>query len=360
MKSEIQNSYQISDDNHTYRTEIPNILFQLGLSPFEFTLYCLLKKIAGDSGNCFYSVPKLAKMAQMSERQLQYAKLRLSQPFDLLNGRPLITIQKQKNAANNNLPDRITINKIWKANINFFEPDEVGGVVHHMHHPGAPYAPKEEPIKNNQKTSNPLPPLEGGAVCFSEQESEELQTHLAKIKGLSHQEMTEFIKLKAPFDKKLNAVRFVRVRQHKGEDIESAIGYLMWAVKEKNLLVEEKALMSLTAEEDIPKNAAFAANFVHDNIRIRQDSKSVDLMIFNNNHIVDKIELTLKLDHHLFKETMLRVVSELIAKRDAEIIDKKKRREEAEAMIAARKAQQSVSVESLSKIGVDDQLVHDR
>jgi len=40
---------------HHYRTEIPNIIFSMGLEPYAFKAYCVLKMTAGDRGSCFKS-----------------------------------------------------------------------------------------------------------------------------------------------------------------------------------------------------------------------------------------------------------------------------------------------------------------
>ena len=50
---------------HNYRTEIPNILLDLGLKPTQLAVYLALKRSAGDKGACIKSSMRLAKEANV-------------------------------------------------------------------------------------------------------------------------------------------------------------------------------------------------------------------------------------------------------------------------------------------------------
>jgi hypothetical protein len=64
---------KISEDqpDHYYRTEIPNVVFTLGLTPFEFIVYAQLKQIAGERGKCWSSMASLAKKCGIGEAKLK-------------------------------------------------------------------------------------------------------------------------------------------------------------------------------------------------------------------------------------------------------------------------------------------------
>ena len=106
---------------HKYRTEIPNILFEINLTPQELLFYMQLKRIAGDKGACWCSVPTLAKRLGVKDRCIQKYKKALSMPRKELNNLPLIRIEKRKDPdSKNNLTDIITIVDIWEINFKYF------------------------------------------------------------------------------------------------------------------------------------------------------------------------------------------------------------------------------------------------
>ncbi len=155
---------------HKYRTEIPNIIFDIGLSAHEMILYIELKRIASDTGKCWYSVPNLAKKLGVSERTIQYCKKSLSKTNPKLENRSLIRIEKRKKSnSRENLPDIITIVDIWDLNFKIFYTgalyapygakndikDKIGGAQDAPY--GAPNAPKEEPLEEEPKKESLCP-----------------------------------------------------------------------------------------------------------------------------------------------------------------------------------------------------------
>ena len=46
---------------HHYRTELPNIIFEIGLSPKLIGVYSAIKRCAGDKGICIKSEKTLAE-----------------------------------------------------------------------------------------------------------------------------------------------------------------------------------------------------------------------------------------------------------------------------------------------------------
>ncbi len=59
--------YYIRDeDTHDHFTQIPNIIFDLQLSPYALSLYCVLKRVAGERGKCWMSTKTLATKCSMA------------------------------------------------------------------------------------------------------------------------------------------------------------------------------------------------------------------------------------------------------------------------------------------------------
>ena len=86
----------IDTSNHTYRTELPNIIFDIGLDPYEFMFYSYLKRIAGDSGAAWKSNSTMAKETGICKRKIPDLKKSLSQKREELGNIPLIYIEKRK------------------------------------------------------------------------------------------------------------------------------------------------------------------------------------------------------------------------------------------------------------------------
>jgi hypothetical protein len=114
-------------DGRRYRTEIPNVVFTLGLSPFELTLYLHLKRTAGDSGECWKSTATLAKETGMSAGMVSKAKDALTIPRVELGKKPLIKVKEEENPHGGKARHVITLTDIWPDNIKRFasSQDEV-------------------------------------------------------------------------------------------------------------------------------------------------------------------------------------------------------------------------------------------
>jgi hypothetical protein len=110
--------HSVSDDGdlRKYYTAIPNLVFKLGLNPFELALYTHLKQIAGEDGVCWKSTATLSKEASMSAGTVSKSKASLSEPRPELGGKPLILISTEmQNGGNAN--HAITITDIWPENM---------------------------------------------------------------------------------------------------------------------------------------------------------------------------------------------------------------------------------------------------
>ena len=123
-KRNTETSVHDGGDMRKYRAEIPNVVFTLGLTPFELALYTHLKQTAGagEGGRSTKSTEKLAREAGMSEGMVSKAKqglLRADRPA--LRGKALIHIEKDETRPGRPR-DVITIVDIWPENFLFFAP----------------------------------------------------------------------------------------------------------------------------------------------------------------------------------------------------------------------------------------------
>lgn len=109
-------------DLRKYRTETPNLVYDLHLTPFELALYCYLKRVAGAGvdGRCFRATERIAEETGMSEGMVSKAKkglLRTNRPG--LNSKALIRVEKDDTRPGRPR-DMITIVDIWPENFLFF------------------------------------------------------------------------------------------------------------------------------------------------------------------------------------------------------------------------------------------------
>src|SRR6185312_9737893 len=95
---------------HHYRTEIPNIIFEMNLDPYEFKAYCVLKMTAGDNGSCFKGTERLCQ-------EIGCQKPKLIEIKRSLMSKGLIKITKRKHANGSMMPDLITIVDLWVINM---------------------------------------------------------------------------------------------------------------------------------------------------------------------------------------------------------------------------------------------------
>lgn len=116
--------HEITDqgDPQKYWTQIPNIVYTLGLKPFELTLYNHLKWAAGakPNGKCTKSTATLAKETGMGTGTVSRAKTELEKKRHELGGKPLIRTKEVPNPKGGKPYQEITITDIWKANMLHF------------------------------------------------------------------------------------------------------------------------------------------------------------------------------------------------------------------------------------------------
>jgi len=96
-------------DLRKYRTELPNLLDDMGLSVYAFRLYAHIKRVAGasENGRCYQGTRTMAEACKMSVGQVSKAKR------ELLNANPaLIEIHPGEKGQS----DTIFILDIWQEN----------------------------------------------------------------------------------------------------------------------------------------------------------------------------------------------------------------------------------------------------
>lgn len=134
-------------DLKKYRTEIPNIVCDLGLSPYEMTLYTHLKRTAGAGGVCWKSTATLARETGMSSGMVSKAKIGLQASRPLLK-KPLINITEETNKKGGKANHAITIADIWAENMAYFASS-----LHEVDSPSSSYS--EVASSPHERTSSP-------------------------------------------------------------------------------------------------------------------------------------------------------------------------------------------------------------
>ena len=122
-KSEKKSQIVFQEVPRDFRTEIPNIVFELlnagEISANDFLLYATYRRIAGPQGACWVGTRGLAEKTQLSTPSITRSKLNLSRNFAALNGKSLIAITPCD--RKNQVADTIVIVDIWQDNHNFFK-----------------------------------------------------------------------------------------------------------------------------------------------------------------------------------------------------------------------------------------------
>jgi hypothetical protein len=163
-------------DPKRYRTEIPNIVLTLGLSPYELSLYVHLKRTAGAEGICWKSTATLAKETGMSSGMVSKAKMGLQRTFDALRG-TLITVSEEPNKRGGKPNHMIAIADVWPQNMARFASshDEVEA---------EPSSPHERASSYSEVTSSPGE-IRKEPIRKERQEEEEPTAHSRLMNFLS-------------------------------------------------------------------------------------------------------------------------------------------------------------------------------
>lgn len=165
--------FEIHDlsSNHNFRTEVPNIIFEIGLPPQLIGVYAAIKRSAGDQGTFFKSESKLAKELLISKTTLH----KFIEILCLVNDhikKPLLKKKNRISKDGDKDTNLITITDIWPENAIHFSRELGGrvnsvlprvnsnlGVAQNLPKGRVNSTHKEEPIRKNlfKKTTTPTP-----------------------------------------------------------------------------------------------------------------------------------------------------------------------------------------------------------
>lgn len=96
-----------------YRTELPNIVDEMDLTPYEFRLYVHYKRVAGGGNTCNQGQRTIARITGMSQPTVSRARQGLAEK-QLINIRP---------SNSREIPDEVEVVNIWEKNFNYFRGD---------------------------------------------------------------------------------------------------------------------------------------------------------------------------------------------------------------------------------------------
>jgi len=137
-----KDQYHDEGPSRKYWIQLPNMIDDSDLDPYEFRLYVHLKHVAGDEGQCWQSTETLATHCNMSAGKVSQAKQSLTE-------RGLITISHQKSKHGGKPYHIITITDIWVQNMAHYSnrpsPHEVASSPHEV--ASSPHEIKKNPIR---------------------------------------------------------------------------------------------------------------------------------------------------------------------------------------------------------------------
>jgi len=155
--------FQVHEEkpDHHYRTEIPNIVFHLGLDIIAIAIYAYLKRIAGDYRSCYKSQKKICSELGISPATYIKYRDQLGLEHSMLGGKKLLNIMLRKKDDGNNETTLITIVDIWRDNGDYFRQDPHSKSerppIQNMNDPHSKSEYKEEPLKKNPSKETTTP-----------------------------------------------------------------------------------------------------------------------------------------------------------------------------------------------------------
>ena len=179
-----EDQYRDESDLKKYRTEIPNMIFDIGLTPYEVALYGHLKRVCGaeKGGKCWKSVSTLSRETGMSAGRVSEARAELAR-------RGLIYMRQPKGPGTG---VTVTIVDIWPQNMVRYSaegnPSQYEGGLHNMKgNPSRGETKKEpleeEPIKNHSKTPKSKEKPRSTPVGARQRESERRVEQIRSVFG---------------------------------------------------------------------------------------------------------------------------------------------------------------------------------
>lgn len=131
-------------------SQIPNMVDDMGLTPFAYRLYGHLKRVTGENGKCWQSTETISKACGMSMGAVSKAKKELENVWP-----PLIRVTSQKK-GDGRIYHEIFITDIWKINNSFYtEKDTLHVVKGLARSPGETYPSRGESKNNPPEQEEP-------------------------------------------------------------------------------------------------------------------------------------------------------------------------------------------------------------
>lgn len=179
--------YQIKDATpFSHFAMIPNMVDDMGLSPYAYRLYGHLKRVTGEGGACWQNTQELAKVCGMSTGMISKAKKELMGTTP-----PLIVVVLTSHPKEGKFDyHEITILNIWDENKRRYGSLYEQSVhkvnsersPHEQH--GSLYEPKNNPIKNNHKKKKEDTP--DGATPRTPTIQQQMVEVLAALTGMDY------------------------------------------------------------------------------------------------------------------------------------------------------------------------------
>lgn len=300
--TESQENFQITDNSslHHYRTETPNIIWDLKLDPYSMTLYQYYKRIAGDRGRCIQKKNSISESTGMSASTIKDRNKILAQPQQLLNGKPLILVKERFHP--NGEPDttEISIIDIWPENFQIISSRFSGN------RPRSPENRKEEePIKNSK--------LAGSSSPLSDQcKNSESQSNLfpqkkAALENTGYPLTSDNIYNLSKNHTLQDIEKAVALLKTKKEEIKSPSSWISRCIREKWWETADQELITTTSLWDSFKTAISALQ---------------EKISFNMKLDVSKNEVSFSSTERAFIVLSSRFSTEDLTKQTLEVINK--------------------------------------
>lgn len=140
-------------------SQIPNMVDDMGLTPYAYRLYGHLKRVTGEKGKCWQSTETLAKACGMSAGKISESKKELENVWP-----PLIRVVSKKK-DDGQIYHEIVMTDIWKVNNQFYvgvKDEQVHIVKGLARSPGETYPSRGEsknnPIVQEEPTTGAIAP----------------------------------------------------------------------------------------------------------------------------------------------------------------------------------------------------------
>lgn len=176
-------TYEIRDEAapRGFYSQIPNIVDEMGLTPYAYRLYSHLRRRAGETGQCWENTENLAKACGMSAGKISEAKRELENVYP-----PLIRVSSKKK-ADGRIYHSITITDIWQINQDYFEKKPVHVVKGEARSRGETYRSRGERKNNPLNQEKPL-------RDETKKQGDLVDAALMFMPGIKHEQRKQFIR----------------------------------------------------------------------------------------------------------------------------------------------------------------------